>query len=340
MDSVKIVSWNCRGTSSPKTVGRIKALMRTLQPDIVCLVETRADEQRTLKFCRRFTKHWQWAAIPAEGMSGGIITLWKQRVGRITPIAQSRFSLHLVLSSEKPKEWIVTIIYNSQHGNIQKALWKNLSLISMLDLPWILLGDFNAILNTNEHRGGLFVNYSLKSRHFNDFLIQNQLFDLGFYGPPFTWCNNQGGLARRWARLDRFLANSAWLSSFDSYCNNHLPRIHSDHSPMFLIAKFFNHKKQRVFRFEDFWFGYDKCHKAVARAWEFKPNTTPMHAFSHLLSRTKNYLAHWRKNGLTPLDAAIGKTEEDISYIESIESSLQHDDLKARIALRSLYHKT
>ncbi|KAJ0971107.1 hypothetical protein J5N97_019066 [Dioscorea zingiberensis] len=306
MEDIKLLCWNCRGSANPKTVARIRALMRNLKPDVMCLVETRADENRALKLCEKFTKHWEWAAIPAIGMSGGIITLWNPRVGQVTPIAFSRFSLHLVISTTaKPKEWVFSIVYNSQNIYLQKFLWHELSAISTLNLPWIISGDFNAILNSEEHRGGSFSNYSVKAKHFNDFINSNHLFDLGFFGPSFTWCNNQNGLARRWARLDLFLANNDWLTNFDSYHNKHLPRTCSDHSPMFLSANFFSHRKKKVFRFENFWFEHAQCHNSVHKAWNFKPNTSPMHAFTHSIARTRIYLNKWKVRGLSPIDRTL-----------------------------------
>lgn len=68
-----------------------------------------------------------------------------------------------------------------------------------------------------QNTGGHFLNYSSKSHYFNDFIVQNGLLDLGYIGINFTWCNNQAGLARRHARLDRFLANVPWISNFSSY---------------------------------------------------------------------------------------------------------------------------
>ncbi|KAJ0981340.1 hypothetical protein J5N97_009595 [Dioscorea zingiberensis] len=209
MNCLKIICWNCKGLSNLMTTCRIKSMMKDHQPDIMCLVETRANEHRAIKFCDKFSKAWEWAVIPAQGMSGGIITLWKQRVGLVTPIAYSLFSLHLILSSEKPEEWILSVVYNSQNIHCQKVLWRDLSAISSLRLPWILMGDFNAILNSEEHRGGCFNHYSIKAKHFADFVSNNQLFDLGFFGTPYTWCNNQNGLGRRWARLDRAIANNS-----------------------------------------------------------------------------------------------------------------------------------
>ncbi|KAJ0967671.1 hypothetical protein J5N97_024588 [Dioscorea zingiberensis] len=335
--SVKVLCWNCRGLSNGKTISRIKSLLRNHQPDIVCLVETRADEKRTINFCDKFRRMWEWAAIPARGMSGGIITLWKQGVGLVTPIANSRFSLHLVLTTERPKEWILSVVYNAQSVHLQKNLWHDLNSISSLNLPWILMGDFNAILNSEEHRGGCFDHYAAKAKHFTDFISSNQLFDLGFYGTPYTWCNNQSGMARRWARLDRFLANNIWLTNFDSYYNKHLPRTASDHSPMFLIAKLFAHQKKKIFRFENYWFEYQDCHQQVYKAWNYRGNGSPMHTFTHYLSRTRSYLSNWKFKSMSSLDKMITQTEEEIAYLESLETSLNYGDLN-NIALRSLYN--
>ncbi|KAJ0960519.1 hypothetical protein J5N97_001609 [Dioscorea zingiberensis] len=213
-----------------------------------------------------------------------------------------------------------------------------LEIFSSFDLPWILLGDFNAILTNEEHRGGRFDYYNPKSKLFNEFINVNHLFDLGYIGSPFTWCNNQLGLARRWARLDRFLANNDWVSKFDSYFNKHLPRTASDHSPLLLTATSGSQHKHRVFRFDNYWFEYNACHMNVSRAWTSLTTANPMQAVSHFISKTKFYLNKWRTKELTPLDEQISKVEEDILQLEALESSLEYSDLVS-LALRGLYNK-
>lgn len=92
-----------------------------------------------------------------------------------------------------------------------------------LNTPWLLNGDFNAISKFDEHRGGSFKHYFLKSISFSKFITDNCLFDLGFSGSGFTWCNGQSGLAQCWVRLDHFLANSEWILSFKKISNQHIP---------------------------------------------------------------------------------------------------------------------
>lgn len=79
---------------------------------MVCLVETRANKERCFKFCRRLTKDWDWAAVPALGLSGKILTLWRKDVGVVTPLVMSRNVLHLVISSKYLKGMIFSVVYN------------------------------------------------------------------------------------------------------------------------------------------------------------------------------------------------------------------------------------
>lgn len=81
--------------------------------------------------------------------------------------------------------------------------------------------------------GESFSHYASKSTLFSNFILDNNLFDLGFSGSWFTWCNSQTALARRWARLDRFLANSLWILDFQEFSNIHLLWTIFYHSPFF-----------------------------------------------------------------------------------------------------------
>lgn len=178
--------------------------MSTYKHRICYLVEIRTDEGRVRCFCKHFDKTWEWAALPSRGMSGGIIVLWHCYLCTITPISFNCYTLHLVVSAQRPAEWVLIVVYNSVNTAIQNMVWKSLHCISQFDMPWLITGDFNTILNPDEHMDGPFSYYSSKARAFHDFISLNSLLDMGFVGPNYTWCNGQQGLGRRWARLDCF----------------------------------------------------------------------------------------------------------------------------------------
>lgn len=82
----------------------------------------------------------------------------------------------------------------------------------------MIIGDFNAILSSNEKVKGL--SPSKRCSHFGDFVNNTELDDLGFRGSLFTWY--RGNL---FERHNRALGNKAWAMSFPNSMVTHLPKI-------------------------------------------------------------------------------------------------------------------
>lgn len=60
------------------------------------------------------------------------------------------------------------------------------------------------------------------------------LVDLGYWGPAYTWTNNQKGRANIAERLDRGLVNIQWALQYPNSAVFHLPRFSSDHMPILM----------------------------------------------------------------------------------------------------------
>lgn len=96
--------------------------------------------------------------------------------------------------------------------------------------PWIIMGDFNEVLEGGEHSGyDSDPSISGGMRDFQRVTRHCCLTDNSYQGPLFTWCNKrEAGLICK--KLDRVLVNDVWLlqlsqaySLFDSGgCSDHL----------------------------------------------------------------------------------------------------------------------
>lgn len=126
MQSIKVFYWNCRGATHSNKIGRIKNYMAEKRPHFFCLVETRIDPARTLILCRKFAKNWDCVAIPAIGMSGGIVVFWNKHIGKITCVSISQSSLHLIITSGTFDHWVLSIVYNPIHCSFKKKTKKAL----------------------------------------------------------------------------------------------------------------------------------------------------------------------------------------------------------------------
>ncbi|KAJ0967480.1 hypothetical protein J5N97_024397 [Dioscorea zingiberensis] len=336
---MNIILWNCRGVTGKDTVSRIFNLIKTYNLVLVCLVETRADTQRTRNFCKKFKKQWDWAATPARGYSGGIIILWKKDIEKVTPICFSRHVIHLTISNNPFKPWIISIVYNGQSLEEQKATWKELDSIANIAGPWMILGDFNAIRTLEEKKGGQ-MNWrsGMKSNYFNSFIVNNNLSELKFSGPPFTWCNNQRGGSRIWARLDRILCNDKWLDDASYHQVSHLARCQSDHSPLLLKCWKQEYHNKKPFRFDNNWIHLPECHKSVETIWETEELGNPMHATSHRLHNLKTDLTKKCMGYSRNLEKKIKQIKEHITELESRECSYRSNG-DIWTTLRPLYMK-
>ncbi|XP_058783870.1 uncharacterized protein LOC131658613 [Vicia villosa] len=93
--------------------------------------------------------------------------------------------------------------------------------------------------------------------------------DVGFSGYPFTWTNGRRGLDNIQCRLDRVLANNAFMESFPLSKVFHLPRFGSDHAVLRIVIEreSFPERKRHLFRFEDVWFKEPNCERLVRQLW-------------------------------------------------------------------------
>ncbi|XP_010512971.1 PREDICTED: uncharacterized protein LOC104788901 [Camelina sativa] len=85
--------------------------------------------------------------------------------------------------------------------------------------PWLLMGDFNEILDGEEHSDhSVSPVISPGMREFQDVVNHCNLMDMGSHGPLFTWVNKRDdGLISK--ILDRVLNNDIWLHRFSrAYC--------------------------------------------------------------------------------------------------------------------------
>lgn len=108
---------------------------------------------------------------------------------------------------------LVSLVYAKCTQNERLELWDSMEdLSTLVNIPWVIGGDFNAITSEDEKFGGLPVIIN----EIQDFrgCIQNYgISDLGFSGSKFTWWNGQNGDDCIFKRLDRCLGNQPLQAS-------------------------------------------------------------------------------------------------------------------------------
>lgn len=122
----------------------------------------------------------------------------------------------------------LSCIYAANAPSLRTDLWEDLLVTknSMTTVPWLIVGDFNAIIYPEEHseQTGL----SAVDEEFAHCIRSIEVSDCSFSGPLFTWSNKQqaGYIAKK---LDRSLVNMEFMSIFPSAHTQFISPGISDH---------------------------------------------------------------------------------------------------------------
>jgi hypothetical protein len=254
-----------------------------------------------------------------RGRSGGILFLWNYCTCHVEiKDVNSNYINALVTNISNQMQWRATGVYGyPQHHNkhLTCELIQNLANNSFNN-NWLLFGDFNLILNTNEKYGGNPMDTNTTSL-FRDTLNLCGLQDLGYKGDIFTWNNRQEENQLIKARLDRFMANYNWISAFPNYSNCHLLRFKFDHSPILLDLPPFSDSiqhnfKDRPIRYEQAWTRDENHYHQVKETWKHIQGTTPQK-----LKATQASLHRWGNKRFGIIPKRIKAIQEDLIQLNN-----------------------
>ncbi|XP_074277075.1 uncharacterized protein LOC141600728 [Silene latifolia] len=152
------------------------------------------------------------------------------------------------------------------------------------------MDDFNETRFMHERNSN---NEGMQRRcdRFNSWLETNELMDLDYSGPAYTWTRGNTLSTRRWARLDRAVCNSAWRVMFAEGSLRHLMQNQSDHCPILVNTNGFAPIPSVLipFRFQAAWMCHEKFTEFVSNNLQ---NDQPLIPFVYSFA---DKLQEWNK---------------------------------------------
>lgn len=246
--AMKMIVWNTRGCGNGRCFMHVKDLVRIHQQDVMLLLETKVMGPAAVVACDAVNMT-NMHRIDGNGSKGGLWLFWNARAVAIDVVHENAQAIHAIIqvsSSSFSSSWFFSGIYGSPNRIIRNQIWSELKhSSSVIDLPWLLAGDFNEIISLNP----------VLAAPLLDCISTCNFEDLGFSGGKYTWTNcryNREDLI--FERLNRAFANPSWFNLFRHVSVTHLPRTHSDHHPIFLSLS----TRQQLsfsstFKFESYW---------------------------------------------------------------------------------------
>ncbi|XP_024177848.1 uncharacterized protein LOC112183741 [Rosa chinensis] len=213
----------------------------------------------------------------------------------------------------------LSCVYAATTALKRRKLWSDLLLLrQQTTIPWMAIGDFNAVLGAHEAMNGAF----------------------------FTWSKGRGRkhLERR---LDRSLCDDGWFEAWPFTNCIALPRVVSDHNGLLFSAGKFVPGGPKPFRFQSMWLLHSSFKELVANCWSTtRPAGCPMYVTLQKLKALKSCLKQWNNTvfgnvhrNLELARAKLTAIQQDIASNGSTDINFEAEVLAKADVLNAVKHQ-
>lgn len=240
---------------------------------------------------------------------------------RLTPVFKSdQLITCSVLMEGEEEEFFCSFIYAKNLAEERRSLWEDLrnhqDSQMFRNKRWMLMGDFNEILDIEEHS-----NFEHSPtipqgmRDFQEAVRHCSLMDIGSHGPLFTWCNkrDEGVICKK---LNRVLINSAMLNHYSqAYCV-YEPGGCSDHLRSRIQIQREKVAKRKPFKFTNSIATMPEFLPLLQSYWQYTPtlfhSTSAMFRFSKKCKNLKPQLRNLSREKLGNLQKRVTVAFKDL----------------------------
>nr|XP_011470584.1 PREDICTED: uncharacterized protein LOC105353269 [Fragaria vesca subsp. vesca] len=184
---------------------------------------------------------------------------------RVLSTSDQQVSLQVMFDSVN---CFLTAVYARTTISGHRKLWEDITDFKgrFVTGPWLVFGDFNAVLGAHEKKGGA----PLCRRSCEEFQTMSdvcELIHVDTKEAEFTWVRRRGFRGNVELRLDRSLANLNWMEEWDQFDCCTLPRTCSDHNPLLMSFSKFTGSRFSLFRFRKMWLEHKDFMSFVKGCW-------------------------------------------------------------------------
>ena len=265
-----ISCWNVRGLNQPQKQREIVKLIHDLHIDVFGIVETKVRILNEGKISNNMMPTWNFITNGQVDSVGRIWVGWNPDKVKLTVLSNTPQMIHTRIEhSGLSITFEASFVYGLHTAQDRRPLWTDINTCanSVGSLPWIALGDFNAVLHSNDVFGST-PGRDQGTIDFNACVNASCLVDLRYTGCFYSWNNRRSDLdSFIKKKLDRALVNQGWLAQFPSSFAEFLPSGISDHSPIIIHISTPSRKKGMPFKFYNYWTSLDKFSEIVNDSW-------------------------------------------------------------------------
>ncbi|XP_074305795.1 uncharacterized protein LOC141641016 [Silene latifolia] len=240
---------------------------------------------RTLGFAKCF-------GVDAVGVSGGLWVGWRKESRMELVMACNNF---IILSVRKYNGmlWYLVLVYGAPCVSSRASVLCEIEdWIKTCKYPFLMVGDFNQVEYRSDKLSGSQRSIGA-AEEFTLWKIRNELIDIPFKGPRFTWCNNRKGDMRVYERIDKAYGSKDWFSLFPNTGIKHYPIQISDHAPIEVDLNLVGTSGSKPFKLDAWVLDHEAFMERIQYAWNMEDTGSPAYRVTRKLSRVRTCVKRW-----------------------------------------------
>lgn len=163
---------------------------------------------------------------------------------------------------------ILTVIYGFNTCEHRRSIWEALKELAQgVIIPWLICGDFNAMLYPHARLFGNPVQYT-KIREFAGCVHDLLLSEVAWKGEYYTWTNKHQSTDNICSALDRAFGNHEWMIRWGHVVMEYYIPIISYHAPMLFSLELNLCKVKVFFRFFNAWADHNNFLLIIEKVWQ------------------------------------------------------------------------
>lgn len=323
--------WNVRGLNNDVKDVFIREQIKHHSSSLIGFTETKLQDVSLARvsYLGGSSMFNYCTSIPSGSSSGGLVLIWDPEVFMLE--SNFRGIRWIILVGNLTKfDWkcAIGLVYGSYIVEEQVIIQNEINnVITSLDCPIMLMGDFNQVLSPRERKGQTIEKEGL--RLFRDWVDSNCFIDLPLQGRKFTWSRGNSK-----SKIDRCLCSSDWLCQFPRISLIGLPYIInvSDHAPMKINIECSENWGAKPFRSLNAWFQSPSFKPLIKVEWS-KTSHLPVHK---RLKELKTPITSWNRFCFGDINQKLKRVQAAINIIEckGEDTDLSQEELSRLKALK------
>lgn len=202
-----------RGMNSPNKQRILRGCILKSKPEIIMIQETKPNAEEA-EIVKRKLGIREMSSYPSNWASSGIAVIWDPRVVAFQiDRSQSNWMSGWVKGIKNNLYFLLINVYDPIQNRDKRRIWNEIYsyLRTTPNQICIIGGDFNAILDQNEKRGGRRI-ISQSERDFCNWVHKTNLIEIKMTEDTYTWNNKRSGFNHIAEKLDRFFVRGSLIN--------------------------------------------------------------------------------------------------------------------------------